>query len=82
MHRTQHQDRAVKISEKSLDMITVANGGVRPEVTEETTYFITCGHDTCVNLILPEKDFRLAFEFTETESETEFKNVQDPDPVD
>jgi len=82
MHRTQHQDRAVKISEKTLDMITFANRGVRPELTEETQYFITCGHTTCVNVILPEKDFHLAFEFTETESETEFKNVRDPYPVD
>ena len=76
MHKT-HQDRAVKISEKTLDMIADYNGGVKPQIEDATTYFVTCGQSTCTNLILPEKDFKIVFEFTEPEQDDRLCTVRD-----
>lgn len=42
---------AIEINERTLDLITVLNGGIRPQIEDEETVFIfeTKGPDTTTN---------------------------------
>lgn len=68
-------DRAVKVTEETLAIITEANDGVTPRIEERTTYFVTLDDPNMYNMILSEKDFHDNFKFTGPELEHQFTEV-------
>lgn len=67
--------RAVEITEKSLDTIESVNGGVRPEIEESMTYFVTSDIADHHNEILSADDFFAKYDFDGPESLTELRPV-------
>ena len=69
-------DFAVKITEDNLYLITQANEGVTPKIEKGPTYFLTSDRPDKYNLILPERVFRAAFTFVESELENQFAEIK------
>jgi hypothetical protein len=67
-------DRAVKITDKSLDLIESLHG-VRPKTQSRTTYYVSAGDPEQYDLIMTKKKFDNTFKFTDAESEDQFSEV-------
>lgn len=70
-------DRAVKITEKSMEVVTRANGGEPPQKVGRVSYFIKSDKPGVEPLVLPQHIFRKNFEFIEEESDTTMSRVRE-----
>ncbi len=69
--------RAVRVTEKTLDMIADVNDGIRPEqeCVDLPTYFVNPDDDDDYNQLITEEIFRDNYRFVEEEKPNEFAKV-------
>ncbi len=66
---------AIVVAKSNLDVITVLNGGVRPEIEEPPSIFVAHGKRNAYNEILSLNEFFANYYFAEDVVLTQFNKV-------